>query len=130
MNILIINQENHIRDNLTEIFKRTEKCDYMAVTNIDDALKAIENGVFDLIISDPTMLDIGDEQISALIKEKMESKPILFYSDTGSFQTALEYIGTSDNKFYIGAFPVEKIEDRIESFIMSQATSDMEIPIF
>lgn len=128
MNVLIINHQNQIQNNLIDLFRKTRHCSYMAVTSIEDAVNAIETGLFDLIISDPRMLDFSDAKISILIHRKMGSKPILYFNDRGSFQTALEYMDTGNDEFYMSAFPSEYLEKRILAYVKSQKVSGINLP--
>ncbi len=89
--ILIIDDERSIRNTLKDILE-FEKHQITLAENGKQGLEAVQNGVFDLILSDIKMPEMdGIELLSLLIEKEIEA-PVVMISGHGNIETAVECI--------------------------------------
>ncbi|MBU1634916.1 response regulator [bacterium] len=122
MNILLINKEDNIQQMLIETIKRW-RSNFMAVTTTSDAIRAIRDGTFDLIITEPAMLDIRNKEIREKIKEGIKRTQVIVVSSSNSVKTALEFIESGADDYFIGPFSAEKVKERLEDLLRTRKIS-------
>src|SRR5206468_462587 len=89
----ILNLEDNANDaelNKTMLSARWPQCQFVRVANRQDFVEALEQGGFDVILSDYTMPGFDGRQALVLAREKRPEAPFLFVSGTISEDAAIE----------------------------------------
>ncbi|MCK4640320.1 MAG: hypothetical protein KAU06_03200 [Candidatus Marinimicrobia bacterium] len=82
MNILLVDKENSIQKLLGEIASKW-RCNIIAVTTTPDAIKAIHNGVCDIIIADHDILNTIEKETGEKIKDVVAGTPTVVVRSKG-----------------------------------------------
>ena len=124
MNILLINKETNIQQMLIKIIEKW-RGNVMAVTTTSDAIRAIQDGAFDLVVSESSLLDIRKAEIKRKIRNSINGTPIIIVSDNISMDTALEFIDAGAWRYFTGSFSSKEIQEELNNFVKAGKISEM-----
>lgn len=119
MNILLVDKENSIQKLLGEIASKW-RCNIIAVTTIPDAIKAIHDGVCDLIIADHDILDTNEKETGEKIEDMVAGTPIIVVRSKGAVKIALEYINFGPDDYSVSSFSTDKIKLSLEDMLRTE----------
>src|SRR5690242_10241703 len=108
----ILNLEDNKTDaelNLAMLSARWPKCKLIRVDTQKDYIAALEQGGFDLILSDYTMPGFDGRQALALAREKRPETPFLFMSGTIGEDTAIEALKNGATDYVLKHRPIRLI---------------------
>lgn len=124
MNILLINNESEIQRMLIKIIEKW-RGNVMAVTTTSDAIRAIQDGTFDLVVSESSLLDIRKDEIKRKIRKSINGTPIIIVSDNILMDTALEFIEAGAWRYFIGSFSSKEIQEELNNFVRTREISEL-----
>ena len=124
MNILLINNESEIQRILIKIIEKW-RGDFMAVTAASDALCALRVGTFDLISTEPAMLDIRNKEIQEKIREGIKRTQVIVVGNNSSVKTAFEFIESGVDHCFMGPFSTKEIGAMIEDLLRTRKISEL-----
>ncbi len=108
----ILNLEDNETDaelNHAMLAARWPDCELMRVDTREDFIAALEQGGFDLILSDYTMPGFDGRQALALAHEKRPATPFLFVSGTIGEDTAIEALKNGATDYVLKHRPIRLI---------------------
>ena len=124
MNILLVDKENSIQKLLIETIRKW-RGNVMAVTTTSDAIMAIHKGLFDLVISEYSLLDIRKAEIKRKIRKCINGTPIIIVSDNIPVDTALEFIDAGAWRYFNGSFSSREIYDELYNLMRTGKISEL-----
>ncbi len=107
--ILIIDDEQSMRDFLSIMLKK-EGYDVIAAGNGEDALKAINDEIFDLIITDVKMPGIDGMEVLKTVKEISSETIVIMITAFATAETAVEAMKLGAYDYITKPFKVDEIK--------------------
>ncbi len=107
--ILVIDDEQSMRDFLSIMLKK-ENYDVVAAENGDDALKAVQSEIFDLVISDVKMPTMDGIELLKAVKEVSPETVVIMITAYATADTAVEAMKLGAYDYITKPFKVEEIK--------------------
>ncbi len=107
--VLVVDDEAGIRLALSEVLKRCGH-DVASAQNGDEALKMLQAGTFDLVISDIKMPVVDGMELMRRLNEEKSGPPVIIITAFGTVDTAVEAMKMGAVDFIQKPFSFEDIE--------------------
>jgi len=107
--ILVVDDEQSMRDFLSIMLKK-EGYDVVAAENGTDALKAVQNEIFDLVITDARMPQIDGIEVLRTVKEVSPETVVIMITAYASTETAVEAMKLGAYDYITKPFKVDEIK--------------------
>ena len=112
--LLIIDDDNTIRDTLYDLFSPTHECH--TADRAEQALEYLEFETYDVVLTDLSMPGLGGLEVLKRITERMPTTPVIVISgQLDADKEALLTLGAFD--FFSKPFLLEEVEDAVRRAI-------------
>ena len=124
--ILVVDDEEAIRDILTETFTR-KKYEVQAAAEGNEALKRLDEQPFDLLVSDIRLPDINGMKILEKARKKYPDMGIILITAYGSIKSAVKAMKQGAFDYITKPFNLEELEVVVDKYFEYQNLVDENI---
>jgi two-component system response regulator AtoC len=124
MKILIVDDEQEIREKILRFFKLENDIEALTAENGLSAKRMLENEVFDAVITDLNMPGMNGMELLKWIQEEGPSLPVILMSGYGDIPDAVEAMKLGAKDYIVKPFDLEEFLIRIRRIIENHELQD------
>ena len=109
--ILIVDDEEIVRDALRELFEEEHRC-HTAET-AEQALKWLETEKYDVIVTDISMPGLSGVELLGIIRQRQEDTPVIVISGLSDQEHARGLINMGAFDYLVKPFRLENVEESV-----------------
>lgn len=117
--LLIVDDDETVRDTLTELFSGEHLC--KAAATAEDALALLASPDLDLIITDISMPGMSGEDLLGFVKTYRPRTPVVFITGSGGRENAERLMNKGAVGYLTKPFRLEEIEAEVERALERRA---------
>ncbi|HSS19531.1 MAG TPA: response regulator [Pyrinomonadaceae bacterium] len=115
--ILVVDDDDTIRDTLHELLSEDYECDTAETAEI--AVGKLDNGKYELVLTDISMPGLSGVDLLKLIREKYSDTPVILISGIGDQERAESLIKLGAFDFITKPFSLETVEQGVRRAVES-----------
>ena len=120
MKILIVDDEKVLRDKILRFLTLEPDIDVQAAENAFSAQRLLEEGPFDIVVTDLDMPGMSGLELLQWVQEEKPLLPVLMMSGYGEIGDAVEAMKCGARDYVVKPFDLEDLLDRIRQIVGTQ----------